>query len=345
MRTLLAYNDGNASSVANGEIFQQRGVVSQALQFQPIFSLLEPGQDDDIYADLNEGNVLSNPYTLAKYLQDQKKSINFNQSIGIFSKLTPKLQWALKGAFNYQKSNRDTYYPINTTRGRRNNGEATQAFLENRKIYGETSFRYKNNFGKHRIDAIVVGTIEQNNIRALFNKAFGFKNDLTSYYTFENATDILVPVTQFREFGLLSGLARVGYNYKRRYYVDINARIDASSKFATNNKSAVFPSVALAWAASEEPFLRDSDIVSNLRLRASYGKTGSNPIAPYQSLGYYTPARYNFDDQISIGYEWSNPANDDLTWETTEQFNAGLDLGLLDGRINLTVDAYYKKNV
>jgi hypothetical protein len=60
MRTLLAYNDGNASSVANGEIFQQRGVVSQALQFQPIFSLLEPGQDDDIYADLNEGNVLSN---------------------------------------------------------------------------------------------------------------------------------------------------------------------------------------------------------------------------------------------------------------------------------------------
>jgi TonB-linked SusC/RagA family outer membrane protein len=343
MRTLLAYNDGNASSVANGEIFQQRGVVSQALQFQPIFSLLEPGQDDDIYADLNEGNVLSNPYTLAKYVQDHKKSVNANQSIGVFVKLTPKVTWALKGAYNYQKSSRDTYYPSNTTRGRRNNGEATQAFLENRKIYGETSFRYKNNFGKHRVDAIVVGTVEKNNIRALFNKAFNFVSDVTSYNTFETATDILVPVAQFREFGLLSGLARVGYNYKRRYYVDINARIDASSKFATNNKSAVFPSVALAWAASEEPFLRDSDIVSNLRLRASYGKTGSNPIAPYQSLGYYTPARYNFDDQISIGYEWSNPANDDLTWETTEQFNAGLDLGLLDGRINLTVDAYYKK--
>jgi TonB-linked SusC/RagA family outer membrane protein len=345
LRTILAYNSGNASSVSNGEIFTQRGIVSQALQFQPIFSLLEDGQNDEIYTEEFTDNEIpvSNPYTLATYLQDQKKSINFNQSIGIFSKLTPKLEWALKGAFNYQKSNRDTYYPINTTRGRRNNGEATQAFLENRKIYGETSFRYKNNFGKHRIDAIVVGTIEQNNIRALFNKAFGFKNDLTSYYTFENATDILVPVTQFREFGLLSGLARVGYNYKRRYYVDINARIDASSKFATNNKSAVFPSVALAWAASEEPFLRDSDIVSNLRLRASYGKTGSNPIAPYQSLAFIEPIRYNFDDNIATGNYEANLANNDLAWETTEQFNAGLDVGLLSSAVNITIDAYHKK--
>ena len=343
LRTLLAYNDGSASSVANGQIFQQRGVVSQALQFQPIFSLLEPGQDDDIYAELNEGNVISNPYTLAKYVQDYKKSLNLNQSVGIFAKLTPQLEWALKGAFNFQKSNRDTYYPTNTTRGRRNNGEATQAFLENRKIYGETSLRYKNNFGPHRIDAIVVGTIEQNNIRALFNKAYGFGSDVTSFYTFESATDVLVPIAQFREFGLLSGLSRVGYNYKRKYYVDINARIDASSKFATNNKSAIFPSVALAWAASEEPFLRDSDIVSNLRLRASYGETGSNPIAPYQSLALMTPIRYNFDDNLVTGYYESNLANDDLTWETTEQFNAGLDVGLLSSAVNITIDAYHKK--
>jgi len=342
LRTLLAYNDGSASSVSNGEIFQQRSVVSQALQFQPIYSLLEDGEDDDIYLSLNENNVISNPYTLASFLNDDKKSLNINQSIGIFSKLTPKLTFALKGAFNFQKSNRDTYYPTNTTRGRRNDGEATQAYLENKKIYGETSLRYKNNFGQHRIDAIVVGTLEQNIIRALFNKAYGYGSDLTSYYTFESATDILVPITQFREFGLISGLARVGYNYKRKYYLDINARIDASSKFATNNKSAIFPSVALSWAASEEPFLRDSELVSNLRLRASYGKTGSNPIAPYQSLALMTPIRYNFDDTLVTGYYESNLANDDLTWETTDQLNAGLDLSFLNGRINFTLDAYHK---
>jgi TonB-dependent SusC/RagA subfamily outer membrane receptor len=240
-RTNIAYNTGNAASVGNSQIFQQRSVVSQALQFQPIFEILEPGQDDDIYADLNEGNVISNPYTLAKFVTDKKESFNFIQNVSLSAKITPKLTGVLKGAFNYQKSNRDSYYPTNTTRGRRNNGEATQAFIENKKIYGEANLRYRNNFNGHRIDAILVGTIEQNKIRSMFNKAFGFGNDATTFYTFQSATDVLVPISQFREFGLLSGLARVGYNYKGKYYVDLNTRIDASSKFAENNKSAYFP--------------------------------------------------------------------------------------------------------
>ena len=341
-RTNIAYNKGNASSVGNSQIFQQRSVVSQALQFQPIFELLEPGQDDDIYADLNEGNVLSNPYTLAKDVVDEKESYNFIQNVSVTAKLTPKLTGIVKGAFNFQKSSRDTYYPIHTTRGRRNNGEATQSFVENKKIYGEANLRYRNNFNGHRIDAIVVGTYEKNNIRTMFNKAYGFGNDATTYYTFESATDILVPIAQFREIGLVSGLARVGYNYKRKYYVDLNTRIDASSKFAKNNKSAIFPSVALAWAISKENFLKDSNTISNLKLRLSYGKTGSNPIAPYQSLALLTPIRYNFNNQLVTGYYESNLANDDLTWETTDQFNAGLDVGLIDSKINLTIDTYYK---
>ena len=342
-KTNLAHNEGSASSASNGQIFQQRGVVSQALQFQPIFELLNPGEDDDKYADLNEGNIVSNPYTLAKYVQDRKKNFNVNQSIALTAKLSPKLTWVLKGAYNYQKSNRDTYYPTNTTRGRRNNGEATQSYLENQKVYGETSFRYRTNLNGHRIDAIVVGTVENNSIRSLFNKAYGFGSDATGYYNFESATDILVPISQFREFGLVSGLARVGYNYKKKYYVDLNARVDASSKFAKNNKSAIFPSVAFSWVASNEAFLEGSNTISNLKLRASYGKTGSNPIAPYQSLALMTPIRYNFDDTLETGYYESNLANDDLTWETTDQFNVGFDLGFLDSRINLVFDAYYKK--
>ncbi|GGK27406.1 SusC/RagA family TonB-linked outer membrane protein [Yeosuana aromativorans] len=340
--TNLAYNKGNASSIGNGEVFLQKSVTSQALQFQPIFSLLSLGEDDEIYADLNEGNVLSNPYTLAKYVQDRKESFNFIQNMSLTAKLTPKLTGLVKGAFNYQKSSRDSYYPTNTTRGRRNNGEASQAFIENKKIYAETSLRYRNNFNGHHIDAILVGTYEKNNIRSMFNKAYGFGNDATSFYTFESATDILVPISQFREFGLLSGLFRVGYNYKGKYYVDVNTRIDASSKFAQNNKSAIFPSVALAWAISKEKFLKKSETVSNLKLRLSYGKTGSNPIAPYQSLALLTPIRYNFNNQLVTGYYESNLANDDLTWETTDQFNAGLDIGLLQSKINITFDAYRK---
>jgi TonB-linked SusC/RagA family outer membrane protein len=341
-KTNIAYNKGNASSIGNGEVFLQKSVTSQALQFQPIFGLLELGEDDDIYSDLNEGNVLSNPYTLAKYLKDDKQSFNFIQNLSLTAKITPKLTGLVKGAFNYQKSTRDSYYPTNTTRGRRNNGEASQSFIENKKIYTETSLRYRNKFKGHNIDAILVGTYEKNDIRSMFNKAFGYGSDATSYYTFESATDILVPISQFRDFGLLSGLFRVGYNYKYKYYIDVNTRIDASSKFAENNKSAIFPSIALAWAISNEKFLKKSETISNLKLRLSYGKTGSNPIAPYQSLALLTPIRYNFDGQLVTGFYESNLANDDLTWETTDQFNAGLDVGLFDSKINLTVDTYYK---
>jgi TonB-linked SusC/RagA family outer membrane protein len=341
-RTNFAHNKGNASSVGNSQIFQQRSVVSQALQFQPIFGLLNPGEDDDIYSDLNQGNIVSNPYTLATQVTDLKESFNFMQNISITAKLTPKLTAIFKGAFNFQRSARDSYYPTTTTRGRRNNGEATQSFTENKKIYAETSLRYRNKFKAHRIDAIVVGTLEQNNTRSTFNKAFGFGSDATSFYDFQAATDVLVPRTNFREFGLLSGLFRVGYSYRNKYYVDVNARIDASSKFAENNKSAIFPSVALSWVLSKEKFLRKSETISLMKLRMSYGRTGSNPIAPYQSLALLSPIRYNFDNQLVTGFYESNLANDDLTWETTDQFNAGLDVGLFDSKINVTFDAYYK---
>lgn len=342
-RTNIAHNKGNASSVGNGEIFQQRSVVSQTLQFQPIYNLLEPGQDDDLYAELNEGNEISNPYTLAKFLIDEKQSYNIIQNLSVTAKIAPKLTAIFRGAFNYQRSTRDTYYPTFTTRGRRNNGEASQSSLENRKLYGETSLRYRNNFKGHNIDAVLVGTVEKNDVRSIFNKAFGFGNDLTTFYSFASATDVLVPITQFNESGLVSGLFRIGYHYKGKYYVDINSRIDASSKFAANNKSAFFPSVALAWVASKEKFLKNNNTISNLKLRLSYGKTGSNPIAPYQSLALLTPIRYNFNNELVTGFYESNLANDDLTWETTDQFNAGIDLGMYKSKVNFTIDSYYKR--
>ena len=341
-KTYFSHKKGNAASVGNGEIFRQRGVVSQALQFQPIFSLLEPGQDDDIYAALNEGNVISNPYSLARYVMDIKESSSFRQTLQLVSKITPKLTGTLKGSYNFQKSNRDNYYPLNTTRGRNTNGEASQAFLENSKIYAEANLRYRNRFKNHRIDATLVGTYEKNEIRSIFNKARGFGTDVTSFYNFASAEEILTPITQFREVGLLSALFRVGYNYKRKYFVDVNTRIDASSKFSTNNKSALFPSIAFSWFASKEDYFKKYDKLNELKFRISYGKIGSNPISPYQSLALMTPIRYNFNDEIITGFYESNLANDDLTWETTNQFNFGIDLGLFDSKLNFTVDMYHK---
>ena len=341
-RTNVSHKKGNASSVGNGQVFMQKSVVSQLLQFQPIYSLLETGENDDIYSALNEGDLISNPYTLAKYVVDEKKSFTFRQALSIVGKITPKLTATLRGAFDYQKNTRDNYYPTNTTRGYINNGEASQSYSENRKIYAEGNLRYRNRFNAHRIDATLVTTYEQNAIRSLFNKATGFANDNTTFYNFNAADEIFVPISQYREIGLLSALTRVGYNYNRKYFIDVNARIDASSKFAENKKSAIFPSVAISWALSKERFIRRIKQINNLKLRLSYGKTGSNPISPYQSLALMSPIRYNFDDELVIGFYEQNLENDNLTWETTDQFNVGLDIGMFDSRLNITLDAYHK---
>tara|TARA_A100001011_G_C14319609_1_gene849827 strand:+ start:1560 stop:4805 length:3246 start_codon:yes stop_codon:yes gene_type:complete len=341
-KTYFTHSSGNAASVGNGEIFRQRGVVSQALQFQPIFSLLEPGQDDDIYSILNEGNVVSNPYSLARYVIDSKKSISFRQTFQIVGRINPKLTATLKGSYNFQKSNRDNYYPLNTTRGRNTNGQASQAFLENSKSYAEINFRYRNKFQNHRLDATLVGTYEKNEIRSIINTARGFGTDATLFYNFTSAEEILTPITQFREVGMLSSLFRIAYNYKRKYFIDLNARIDASSKFSSNKKSAFFPSIAFSWLASEENFLKKYKNLDVLKLRMSIGKVGSNPISPYQSLALMTPIRYNFNDEIITGFFESNLANDDLTWETTNQFNFGIDIALLDSKLNFTLDLYNK---
>jgi TonB-linked SusC/RagA family outer membrane protein len=343
-KTNLARSWGNAASVGNGQIFQQRGVVSQALQFQPIFSLLEPGQDDDVYAELNEGNIVSNPYTLAELLTDEKKATNLLQSLSANIKLAPKLTATIKGAFNYQRNTRDMYYPSNTTRGRRNNGEASQAYFDRTKGYGELNLRYQTRIKKkHGIDAIVIGTYEQTNDRRLFSKAFGFGNDATSFHTFQSATDILVPVNIFNQFALLSGLSRVGYNLKRKYFVDVHARVDASSKFARNQRTAFFPSVSLGWIASKEKFLKKSKTINYLKFRASFGQTGSNPIAPFQSLSLLSPIRYNFNNSLVTGFYESNLSNADLSWETTDQYNAGFDLKVFNSRVRMVFDIYYKR--
>ena len=154
-------------------------------------------EEDDIYADLNEGNIVSNPDTLAVNVTDLKKSTSFRQVFSIVSKISPKLTATIKGSYDYVRSTRDNYYPVNTTRGRRNNGEASQGYLENNKIYGEANLRYRNRFGAHRLDAILIGTYEKNIFRSLFNKAIGY-SDNTSFYNFSSATDIFVPVSNFQ---------------------------------------------------------------------------------------------------------------------------------------------------
>lgn len=152
------------------------------------------------------------------------------------------------------------------------------------------------------------------------------------------------------DWTMMSGLFRVNYNYKYKYYITASFRADGSSKFPKGNRWGYFPSVGASWNINREDFLKDVQWLNNTKLRFSWGQTGNNrtttPYDYYSQIatlpGHPESYDYVFNGQIYSGYYPSNMTNDKLKWETTEQWNVGLDLSFLNDRIKLTADWYLK---
>lgn len=145
---------------------------------------------------------------------------------------------------------------------------------------------------------------------------------------------------------LVSYFGRVNYSYKDRYLFEANLRRDASSRFAKDNRVGIFPSFAAGWRLSEENFMKDLSFLSNLKLRASWGKLGNQEIGsdfPYTSFIALGSANYLMGGQIVNGAAQKVLANKNIKWETTATTNIGVDAGLLDQRLTLTADYYVRK--
>ncbi len=136
----------------------------------------------------------------------------------------------------------------------------------------------------------------------------------------------------------VSFFGRANYNFSDRYLLTATFRTDASSKFGSNNRWGYFPSFAFAWRISNESFMKGLSWLYNLKLRLGYGQNGNDNIDPY----LYGSTMQAIPTAFGTGYRMSNNANPDLKWETSVQYNAGLDFAVLNDRINLTVDLYYK---
>lgn len=146
---------------------------------------------------------------------------------------------------------------------------------------------------------------------------------------------------------LLSFYGRLNYDYNNKYMLTATLRSDASSRFAKDNRWGMFPSVALSWKIAQEDFLKDSKVLSDLKLRLSYGQTGQQDILndyPYMTTFTvsYPEARYQFGDVWYYTYR-PNGYDSDIKWETTTTYNVGLDYGFLNNRISGSID-YYKRH-
>ena len=207
----------------------------------------------------------------------------------------------------------------------------------------ETYLTYNKTWEEHRLNAMAGLSWQERTYR--YNKSYteGFFDDFFEDNNMGLGTLPSSPESSWNRWAMNSYFLRFAYTYKDRYSATVTGRVDGSSKFGANNKYAFFPSAGLAWNVSQEDFLKDNNYISNLKLHTSYGLTGNSEIDPYKSLGLVSASTTLFNGSRVPSLYVNNMPNPDLKWEKTAQFDAGINLGLFQNRLNFDV-SYYLKN-
>lgn len=341
--TAISYSKLNANVVGTstqGGFFP--GVVNTALTMSPVLPVRDSTGSYTI-TDPNANAWLDNPVAVTRDVVSTSKTNrligNLYGDISFLKYLTLRINLGLDQNSNVQ----DYYNPSYTYSGSFNNGQARYANYESALIVNENTLTYNREFGLHRINLLGGFTYQKISGRSFIEITTNFPSDALSYYGISTAEDMPSVYTSFDDEALVSYLGRVNYNYNGKYLITLTGRADGSSKFGPDNKFGFFPSAAIAWRLSEEEFIQQLNLFYTLKLRTSYGISGNDKITNYQYYPTLTSTLYYFGDDVSTtGFAPERPGNDDLKWETTRQFDLGLDMGFFSGRIYIVAD-YYKK--
>lgn len=226
---------------------------------------------------------------------------------------------------------------------------ATKSSMGNSDAYrlmlqSSNNVTYTGKWNDHSLTATAVYEVTQSEDR---NMSFNGTNLLTEsvgWWDVNMATSHTY-ANGYSKWALMSGVARVMYNYKDRYILTGTFRADGSSKFS-NNKWGYFPSVAAAWSLGNEAFMESQQLFQDAKIRASFGIVGNQAIGAYETLGLMSQTSYAFGGNSNFTGYWSNAiATPDLTWEKTRQFDLGLDFSMFDHRLTVSADYFYKKTV
>ena len=317
---------------------ENTGIIRSALIFPP--TTREESDATDWLA--------ANPANYVNGSRDRLKQVSWFSSTYLEAKITSWLKFRQNLGLGYNNGLRNTYYSRLTQEGKAPvNGKAGKAYNSWRSITSESLLTFDRQFGIHKLNAVAGITFESGRGESISMTATNFPNDLTYGADISMALDrAVVKSDPETKMNLQSFLARVNYTLLDKYLFTASVRTDGSSAFQQNHKWATFLSGAFAWRAIDEKFIQDLNFFSNLKLRLSYGETGNQGIGAYRTLAVLQPANYPYNGTLSSGFsmiDWRGPVNPNLKWETTGQFNVGIDFGWLDNRLQLTVEYYYKR--
>ena len=299
---------------------------------------------DDVYS---EGNFTTNPFAWQKDFSDISKEVRFIGSVGLTYKLPVKgLSYEIKYGGNIRTKDRRRFYGLSTFQGLNSNGTLQISTINAKTHQFNNIVRFNRKFNRrHRVNAMVGLTYD---VRDVENSIYAVEDFLTMQFTTNQpayGNVVTRPLTYVKaDQQIFSMLGRVNYTFDNKYILTATVRRDGVSKFADNNQYGVFPSIAFAWNAGNERFIQNLDIFESLKFRAGWGQIGNHGIGPYGSLSNYGVSNLygNADGGTNVPIALQNLSNPDLTWETTEQSNFGVDFTTLNGVVSGNIDVYDK---
>lgn len=316
------------------------GALYSAINYDPSL----PVRDDNGEFFISPDLTIENPLALVNGVDSYANTYSFLGTAFAEYQINTNLSTKITVGGNSVSERRDTYVDRTTQLGRANEGIATILNGQKNNYLIELSTNYKKELENHRFDVFLGATTQKFNTVRSSESARGFSSDVTGTDNIGlgNQETYEIGSTRFTN-KLISYIGRINYSLLDKYLLTASFRADGSSRFGENNKFGYFPSVAGAWKISEEAFLNESDFINTLKLRASWGRTGNQEISNYQSLSTFgAGSSASFGQQPIVSLSPNRIANPDLGWETTEQWDIGLDFGILGSRITGSVD-YYKK--
>ena len=327
------------------------GIVQAALLMNPLMDIYDPTTLSGYSTGIAQGNAMTsmeNPVAKINLLKDKREAFRFLGDVALNYNILPGLNFKLSGSANVNSYHANNITPstvgaYNELPPKQNAIQSTARRTINLQSSAQLSY-HKQFSGGHDLNVVGVFETQFEKMHEVIARANDTWTDDMIIVDSSLSEDYRLGQSNLVEWGLMSGVGRINYNFRSKYYLMASLRADGSSRFA--KKWGIFPAASVAWRISQEPFIRNIRWISDLKLRASYGVTGNNAIGNYQHLRLLTGQSYTLGaagEMAVNGVRLSTVGNDDLTWEQTNQIDAGIDLSLFRRRLNITVDYYNKK--
>lgn len=290
---------------------------------------------------------VGNPVELLKRIEAKRYKTQIFGNAALTFHLLPGLDLKTQFGIDYQHNSDKNYTPF-TPRPMINQDATGRAEAKSYDTFywqEETYLTYTKTLDKHHFNAMAGLSWQERNYSLIDVITKGFDDDYLGYYNMSDGKDrpeVPYDNNRVEKWRMNSYFLRGAYSYDGKYMATVTARYDGSSKFGKDNKYAFFPSLGLGWMASNEDFLKDNTVISLLKPHTSIGRTGNSEINPYQSLAILKSQKVIIGDALRLAVVPDRMPNPGLKWETTTQWDFGVDLGLFNNRLKLEASYYYK---